>query len=139
VRLYLLHGTVDRVSQDTGIPIPSIMNWKNRDRAWWDRTCAELIVEIEGNYRPGWVRVLGKAIEVMEKRLEEGDPKVAKDGKVVMQGVPAKEAAVIAGIAADKLKQFANVPGKPESREERRERLKAVAGEPASVSVLKTG
>jgi len=95
-----------------------------------------LIVEIEGNYRPGWVRVLGKAIEVMEKRLDEGDPKVTKDG-VVMVGVPAKEAAVIAGIAADKLRQFANVPQTPETQEARRIRLKAVAT--SDVSVLKTG
>jgi hypothetical protein len=136
VKLYLTLGSFEKASEGSGIPVGTIASWKSKDRPWWDRVCAELVVEIEGNYRPGYVRVLGRAIEVMEDRLEHGDPKLTKDG-VVRVGVSAKEAAVIAGIASDKLKQFAQVPVSPETQEARRRRLKLVAGEPATVSELK--
>ena len=63
---------------------------------------------------------------------------LAYDAAMKLSDDSAKEAAVIAGIASDKLRQFANVPQTPETQEQRRTRLKAVAVEPSAVSVIKT-
>jgi hypothetical protein len=129
VREYLLRGSYVAVEEALGVPRQTVAGWKHDQREWWEKTVAQLIVEIEGDYRPGWVRVLGKAVEAMEDRLDHGDTKVTKEGAIKVP-VSAKEAAVIAGIAADKLKQFGiGTPAKGETAEERQERLRRLAQE----------
>lgn len=129
VRQLLLLGTMGRVSEALGVPESTIKSWKFSQREWWDRTINELVTEMEGDYRPNWVRVMGKAVEAIEDRLVNGETKLTKDGPIRIP-VSAKDVAVIAGIAADKLKQFGlTTPAKGESAEERQERLRKVAQE----------
>jgi hypothetical protein len=127
MRQYLLLGTTRAASEATGVPEGTIKSWKTLYREWWDRTVNELITELEGDYRPGWVRVLGKAMEAIEDRIVHGDHVLTKDGlkRVPVKG---KELGIILGIAADKLKQFGlTTPSVKEAQEKRQERLRAIA------------
>jgi hypothetical protein len=129
LRCYLVQGTYQKAADASGIPLNTIRSWKHLEREWWDRVCNELITELEGEYRPGWVRVLGKAMEAMEDRLEGGDYVLTKEGlkRVPVKG---KELGIILGIAADKLKSFglmAPVKAAKAVAEERQERLVAIA------------
>lgn len=128
VRQYLVRGTYQKAADATGVPLNTIRSWKHETREWWDRVCNELITELEGEYRPGWVRVLGKAMEAIEDRIENGDHQLTKDG-LVRVPVKGKELGVILGIAADKLKSFGLMaPVKTQQvAEERQERLRAIA------------
>jgi hypothetical protein len=127
LRQYLVLGTYQKAADASGVPLSTIRSWKHLEREWWDRTCNELITELEGEYRPGWVRVLGKAMEAIEDRIEHGDHVLTKEGlrRVPVKG---KELGVILGIAADKLKSFGlTAPVAKVSQEERSERLRAIA------------
>lgn len=127
VRVYLLCGSFVKAGVELGIPHQTITSWKFNNREWWDRTCNELITEIEGEYRPGWVRVMGKAVEALEERLENGNTVLTKAGQTRIP-VPAREVAVIAGIAADKLKQFGLMaPAAKISSEDRQRELRQIA------------
>lgn len=126
LKQYLLLGTFRAAAEATGTPENTIRSWKHLMREWWDRTQNELITEMEGEYRPGWVRVMGLAVEALKDRLEHGDTKLTKDGMVKVP-VSAKDTAVIAGIAADKLKQFGVKPAQGEDAVKRRSELAALA------------
>lgn len=135
LRQYLLLGTYRAASEAVAIPEQTMRSWKHNDREWWDRVQNELITQIEGDYRPGWVRVLGKAVEAMQERLDKGDTKLTKEG-LVRVPVPAKEAAVIAGIAADKLRQFGAKPALSEDAQKRRKELAELAKQDREQSAL---
>jgi hypothetical protein len=126
LKQYLLLGTYSAAAEATGVPINTIRSWKHVDREWWDRTQNELITEMEGDYRPGWVRVLGKAIEAIEDRIENGDTVVTKAG-LARVPVKGKDLGVLAGIAADKLKQFGVKPAVPDDVAKRRKELQELA------------
>jgi hypothetical protein len=129
VKAYLETGRYSTAGERCGIPQQTIASWKCLEREWWDRTVNELVTELEGEYRPGWVRVLGKAMQAIEDRIDHGDHQLTKEG-LVRVPVKGKELGVILGIAADKLKQFglvAPATGTKRVAEERQERLRAIA------------
>jgi hypothetical protein len=127
LRQYLLLGSVSRASEATGVAESTIKAWRYNTKDWWDRTVNELVTEMEGDYRPNWVRVMGKAVEAIEDRLTEGDERLVGKERVRVK-VSAKDASVIAGIAADKLKQFGLIaPAQAQSAEERRQKLAEIA------------
>lgn len=127
LRQYLLLGTVRAASEATGVSEGTIKSWRYNTKEWWDRTVNELVTEMEGDYRPNWVRVMGKAVEAIEDRLTNGDERIVGREKVRI-AVTAKDCSVIAGIAADKLKQFGLIaPSQAQSPEERRQKLAEIA------------
>lgn len=128
LKQYLLLGTYQKVSEATGISVNTLRGWKHHEREWWDLTQNELITELEGDYRPGWMRVLGKAMEAIEDRIDGGDYVLTKEG-IVRVPVKGKELGVIMGIAADKLKQFAVKPVTVEDAGKRRKDLAELAKE----------
>jgi hypothetical protein len=110
VKAYLLLGTIEKASQATGVAEGTIKTWRYGNPEWWAETADSITQEMEGQYQSGWRRVLGKAVEQMEDRLSNGDEKLLRDGTKVRVLIAAKEAAVIAGIAADKLRVSMGLP-----------------------------
>lgn len=131
VSCYLASGSYEKAERLCGIKWQTIAQWKNRTPDWWDETVASLNAEMEEQYRAGWRGVLSKSLDVMQDRLENGNHmpvKVKKeDGssgyEMVRVPVPAKDAVVIGGIAADKLRVSMGLPNRITGKVEDNDRL----------------
>jgi hypothetical protein len=111
VAAYLIHGTINKVSETTGIPKTTLRDWRHDE--WWGPLADEVRAEKEQEFQAGFSRIVDAAIEQIEDRLEHGDVKLVKtkDG-YTQQRVPisAKDATVVAGITYDKLRLSLNLP-----------------------------
>lgn len=131
VRAYLALGTYRKAGELTGVTWQAIALWKHRDPQWWDETVAKIQAELEEQYRAGWRNVLSAALNVMQDRLENGNHQLITfknaEGKVETRlervPVPAKDAVVIGGIAADKLRVSMGLPNRITGKVEDNDRL----------------
>lgn len=137
VRTYLAVGSYKKAAELLGTPErpfcwQTIALWKHRDPAWWEETVAKVQLEMEEQYRAGWRNTLTSALSVMQDRLENGNHKLVQVGKgedgkietaIVRVPVEAKDAVVIAGIAADKLRTSLGLPSRIVSKVEDNNRL----------------
>jgi hypothetical protein len=133
VTAYVVLGSFKKASDMTGIPWQTIAAWKHVDPEWWERTEAEVIEQIESDRRAGKRRVLGKALDVIEQRLEKGNPVLTKEGKIVRVPVGLKDAVVAFGVISDKARaaELKNVPLDSEARRTRfLETVRAIRDEP---------
>lgn len=131
VSCYLASGSYEKAEKLCGVKWQTIAQWKNRTPDWWDETVASLNAEMEEQYRAGWRGVLSKSLDVMQDRLENGNHQLIQfkgaDGKVETRlervPVPAKDAVVIGGIAADKLRVSMGLPNRITGKVEDNDRL----------------
>jgi len=132
VRMYLALGSYKKAGEALGMCWQAIALWKHRDPVWWEETVAKIQIELEEQYRAGWRNVLSSALSVMQDRLENGNHKLVKVNKadsgeietvIVRVPVEAKDAVVIGGIAADKLRVSMGLPNRIVSKVEDNDRL----------------
>lgn len=131
VRAYLALGSYQKAEDMTGVTWQAIALWKHRDPQWWDEMVGKIQAEMEERYRAGWRNVLTKSLDVMQDRLENGNHQLIQfkgaDGKVETRlervPVPAKDAVVIGGIAADKLRVSMGLPNRITAKVEDNDRL----------------
>ncbi len=108
---YLIHGTINKVSETTGIPKTTLRDWRNEE--WWDHLADEVRAEKEGEFQAGFSRIVDAAIEQIEDRLEHGDVKLVKTKDGYSQHrvpISAKDATMVAAIGYDKLRLSLNLP-----------------------------
>lgn len=131
VRCYLAGGSYAKAEALSGVKKEAIALWKHRNPEWWEEMVQKISAEMEQETQSGWRRVLGKALNVMEDRLENGNHQLIQfkgaDGKVETRlervPVPAKDAVVIGGIAADKLRVSMGLPNRITGKVEDNDRL----------------
>lgn len=93
VYAYVATGTLKRTSVATGIPVPTLQDW--RRKTWWAELITRVHEEKKDEYNSGFSRIIEKSMQVIEKQLEDGE-------------VKARDAATILGITFDK-KQILNL------------------------------
>jgi transposase-like protein len=111
VAAYLIHGTINKVSETTGIPKTTLRDWRNQE--WWGPLADEVRAEKEIEFQAGFSRIVESAIGEIEDRLEHGDVKLVKTKNgYEQQRVPvsAKDATMVAAIGYDKLRLSLNLP-----------------------------
>lgn len=130
VRCYLALGSYRKAGEMSGVAWQSIAAWKHREPAWWDETVAKIQAEMEEEYRAGWRSVLSKSLDVMQDRLENGNHQLIQiktekgvETRLERVPVPAKDAVVIGGIAADKLRVSMGLPNRITGKVEDNDRL----------------
>ena len=112
-RAYILGGTFKAAERATKIPYATISNWARKD--WWPVLIEEVNylfnIEREGQLS----RVADRAWEETMDRLDNGDTVVIK-GELVRKPVSARDAALVAAIATDKLALMRGDPTKIEQK-----------------------
>jgi hypothetical protein len=126
IGLYLAYGSYVKAGEAAGVSWQTIALWKHRDPAGWQETVDKLNAEMEEQYRAGWRNVLVRSLDVMQDRLEHGNHKLLKDGTIVRVPVEAKDAVVIGGIAADKLRVSMGLPNRITGKVEDNDRLESL-------------
>lgn len=131
VRCYVAGGSYRKAEAMCGVPKEVIAVWKHRDPQWWEDTITKIHMEMEEQYRAGWREVLGLGLDAMQDRLRNGNHVPVKtkneDGSygytMLRVPVPAKDAVVISGIAADKLRVSMGLPNRITGKVEDNDRL----------------
>jgi hypothetical protein len=126
VRCYVAGGSYSKAEAMCGVPKTAMAVWKHRDPQWWEDTITKIHMEMEEQYRAGWREVLGLGLDAMQDRLRNGNHKLLKDGTIVRVPVEAKDAVVISGIAADKLRVSMGLPNRITGKVEDNDRLEAL-------------
>ena len=115
------------------VPYRTVVDWAKTD--WWNEIELKLRSQAQKSLESKFTAILKKGAEMLEERLDNGDPKVLKDGTEVRQGVSAKDVALIICQVFDKR---ALTRGDPTSRTERtstaRDKLKNMAREMEQVA-----
>jgi hypothetical protein len=147
VRCYVAGGSYSKAEAMCGVPKTAMAVWKHRDPQWWDDTITKIHMEMEEQYRAGWREVLGLGLDAMQDRLRNGNHmpiKVKKedgtfDYEMVRVPVPAKDAVVISGIAADKLRVSMGLPNRITGKVEDNDRLESLRKMAEASRAARTG
>jgi len=127
VRAYLALGSYEKAAQVVGMTKEAIAVWRHRHPDQWEEIVQKVQCQMEEQYRAGWRGVLSNALDVMQDRLANGNHKPVRgeDGEYKMLRVPveAKDAIVIAGIAADKLRVSLGLPNRITGKVQDNDRL----------------
>ncbi len=103
---YLIHGNIQKVATEIGIPQRTISDWKNS--IWWEPLSTEIRYGKEEEFEAAFKENARLALSAVQDRLKHGDTKLVKgkDGEYVDRKVPvgARDAMIIAGISFDKLR-----------------------------------
>ena len=105
---YGVYGNMAKVARTTGIPETTLFHWKNHSD-WWDTLVVEVRGEKADEQRQGYSLIVDKAHREVIDRLEKGDF-AHYQGKKFRIPVKAKEAAIISGIATEKIRLSDNLP-----------------------------
>jgi hypothetical protein len=111
VAAYLIHGSVTKASETTGIPKTTIRDWQNTE--WWAPLSDEVRAEKENEFRAGFTRIIESALGQIEDRLTHGDVKLVKTKDGYEQRrvpVSARDATLVEAINYDKLRLSLNMP-----------------------------
>lgn len=107
---YLMEGgNTTRAAKIAGVHPNSVFNWKRE--SWWHSLQARLKSEFAEDLRARLGQMAGKALDVVEDRLENGDRIMNyKTGEMETKPLPGKEAAWIFGVIHDKQRVMENLP-----------------------------
>lgn len=86
-------GNATKVEEVTGVPANTINYWKTLP--WWFEEMDKLRKAEDETMISGYGKIMQKTIDQLERRLEEGDIIILKDGTKVNKPVSAKELAYI--------------------------------------------
>lgn len=93
--LYTIKGSMRHVSDAMGIPQRTLHDWKGTD--WWDEVSNEVRSENDNLFKSRYSEIIDKATRITIEKLDD---------------VSAKDAAVIAAVAQDKLRLLCNQPSR---------------------------
>ena len=99
---YAIHGSLQKVSDITGIPRTTLIGWKQHESGYWQTLLDEVRQQTEDEIEAFHTRIIKRASEEVLDRLEHGDYKLTKDGDTVRVPVAARDAATIGAISYDK-------------------------------------
>lgn len=98
-------GSSMKTEKLTGIPAPTIRQWKQED--WFKEKMNAIRIDDSINLESTYTELAKKSIEEAMERLTNGDHVVLKDGSIIRKPVGARDAAIIAGISSQQRKSLA--------------------------------
>jgi transposase-like protein len=108
VAAYCTVGSYSKAADLTGIPEMTLRYWGRQPWFLEEMHRADQAETLE--LKSIYTKIAKKATELLEKRIEDGDEVVTRDGDIVHRAVAAKDLAVISGIAMEKRKQAMDTP-----------------------------
>lgn len=121
---YLTSTSMVATAKSTGINRKTLVQWKTTD--WWDTEQTRLQHEKAEQHRQQYSKIVDKANQETLDRLENGDF-AHYQGKKFRIPVKAKEAAIISGIATEKIHLADNMSISISSNQSSTEAIKALA------------
>lgn len=125
---YILEGgNAKKAAEIAGVHHNSVLAWKREQ--WWGDLIEYLRDEFQEDFKHRLNHVAGKALDVVEDRLEKGDQVMNyKTGEMVYKPVQAKDASIIFGVLHDKGRVMDNLPTSIGSNSSESERLNKLLG-----------
>lgn len=77
---YQVHGNLNEVAREFGIPCTTLKDWKNSE--WWTHYTAEIRQDLKDEVTADITRTYRKYIAALEDRVDNGDAVVTKAGIV---------------------------------------------------------
>jgi len=105
---YAVLGSVQRVSDNTGIPRQTISGWKKQD--WWLEALSEVRLQNKDIIESGYEQAIMKGLNSIIDRIDNGDTYIDKDGNQGKKPVSLRDLSTATGIAYDKLRLHRNQP-----------------------------
>jgi len=96
---YAMHGVMSKVSRVTGIPQPTLSNWKQQ--GWWEGALVEVRSQTEEVILSNNLKIAVRSGEEILDRIDNGDTQIVQ-GKPVKVPVKARDLAIVGGISQDK-------------------------------------
>lgn len=106
---YAVLGNTVKVAELTGIPRGTIQGWKGSS-SWWVEELSKIKHEKQEEIDANLTRIIHKATESLENRIDQGDAFVKKDGDLGLKPITGRDLATITGIIFDKRQILRNLP-----------------------------
>lgn len=113
VALYAATGSYPRVAELTGISAPTLRGWGKEE--WFHTLLEEIRAENDQAIDAKFNDIIGKALDQLGDRVENGDFVLTKDGELLRKPVAARDLSIVTAINIDKRQLLR---GKPTSRTE---------------------
>lgn len=111
--LYAVLGSVKKVSDLTDVSVDAIRKWRTEE--WFKEMLEEIREENDEAIDAKFTSLVGKSLDQLDDRIDNGDHVVLRDGSVVRKPVGARDLALVTAINIDKRQLLR---GKPTSRTE---------------------
>lgn len=108
VTLYAALGNPDTVSELCSVPAHTIRVW--RKEQWFQDLLREIWAENNEKIDAKFTAIVEKSLEAIQDRLENGDVRVLKDGKIVRVPISAKDLSLVSAINVDKRQLLRGLP-----------------------------
>lgn len=93
-------GNGKLAARQTGIPPSTVAGWVRQ--AEEDQTLDRLRAAVRYRLGHAYVDTAERALQVLQQRLDTGDPHVLRDGRIIYRPILARDAVMIASICTDK-------------------------------------
>ncbi len=108
VTLYLVHGSMEKVSEQTSIPVRTLRDWRNQSE-WWNGYADSVRAQVTDRIRAQVDEMIELAHGEVVDRLQYGDFKVVNK-EVQRVPISGKDEAWIYAFFFDKRQVLSNLP-----------------------------
>lgn len=98
--LYAALGNVVRCAELAKIPECTIRSWKKQP--WFVDLLREIREENNDKLDAKFTQILEKSLDLVEDRLDNGDPHVLRDGTIIRKPVAIRDLSIVNAISVDK-------------------------------------
>lgn len=106
--LYAVLGHIAKVAELTGLHETTIRAWRKEE--WFVKLLDEIRNENNDKIDVKFTETIAKSIDLISKRLDDGDPYVTKSGEIINVPVKIRDLALVAAINIDKRQILRNKP-----------------------------
>lgn len=100
VALYQIYGNMNKVADILGMPSGTLRRWKSED--WWEDVTKKIRAEKNEEIDAKMTKIIEKAFETVENRLENGDTIIDKTGDERLVPIKLRDAVYTADKLIDK-------------------------------------
>jgi hypothetical protein len=108
VTVYAATGNIEKVSEISGVPYHTVRAWRNSE--WFQGLLREVWQENNEKIDAKFTAIVEKSLDEVLDRLENGDVRLSKDGKVVRVPISAKDLSLVSAINVDKRQLLRGLP-----------------------------
>ena len=105
---YVVTGNMKLVAERTGIPRTTLVGWKKSD--WWVQLMDAVRLEKGAEFDANLTKLMDAAFEQAQDRVENGDYRVGKDGKLIRVPMSGRDLVIAGATVYDKQRLHRNEP-----------------------------
>ncbi len=105
---YVVTGNLQRVSDNTGIPLSTVHSWSKLD--WWETLSGEVRSEKSAELDAKMTELIDISFEQAKDRVLDGDFRVGKDGKLLRVPMSGRDLVIAGATVYDKQRLHRNQP-----------------------------